>query len=277
MPNFYGRPGKSAIRTLKDIVNKASKKGGLPHVNRAEKQQVFTAFEKVFTKRGKEPVKMDIAKMQKEVFNRFRNNRRDRLDPKEVGEVEKALGFEKIYTKKIGSKFSEIIRAEKKLEAENKTQKIKEPEKIQKPSKLKALQQKIKEPQKLSNVSGGKISNEGSKQGISNIKASEPDTAVKETKGFKPSKSGMSHAAFAPATSYDFSERDPRLNALEEPDSEISLKALISKIPQRPLDNETPSEIPDWKTAAYGPKTPDSPEPSGLPESAGTQNKDIDD
>ncbi|MDP3057226.1 MAG: hypothetical protein Q8N37_01745 [bacterium] len=277
MPNFYGKPGKSAIRTLKDVVNKASKKGGLPHVNRVEKQQVFTAFEKVFTKRGKEPVKMDIAKMQKEVFNKFRNNRRDRLDPKEVGEVEKVLGLEKIYTKKIGSKLSEIARAEKKLEAENKTQKAVEPEKIQKPSKLKVLQQKIKEPKAFTVVSNSKISDEGSKQGMSNIKVPEPGTAAKETKGFKPSKSGMSHAAFAPAISYNFPERDPRLNTIAEPDSEISPKALISKIPQQPLDNEMPAVIPDWKTAAYGPKTSDLPESSSLPESAGTQNKDIDD
>lgn len=277
MPNFYGKPGKSAIRTLKDIVNKASKTGGLPHVNRIEKQQVLTAFEKVFTKRGKEPVKMDIAKMQKEVFNKFRNSRKDHLNPKEVGEIEKALGLEKIYTKKIGSKLSEITRAEKKLEAENKTQKTAEPEKIQKPSKLKVLQQKIKELKAFAAVSNSKISDEGSKQSTPNINVPEPDTAAKETKGFKPSKSGMSHAAFAPTISYNFPERDPSLNTLEEPDSEISPKAVIPKTPQQPPDNEAPSEIPDWKTAAYDPKISDSPVPSNLPESAGTQNKDIDD
>lgn len=199
----------------------------------------------------------------------------DKLRPKDLDKVLRHSRQQKTFEKWQTDHISEYLKKGGWSRKET-APKAQESEKTRKPSRIKTILQKIKEPKILSKIPNNKISSEVSKQGMSSKKTSASDTIVKEVKGFKTPKSGMSHAAFTPAMSYDFSGRDPKFDMPQEPDSEILYKALGSKTPQEQLDRKSPPEIPDWKLAAYDKKTPNSSKPSHLAESRETQNKDID-
>lgn len=125
MKKFFGTNGNSAVKTFGRKLDKAFREGKMPGVSVFEKKQIFDRVKKVFTVKGKEARFFELNKFQKEVSNPLRFKSGDRLDPKEVAQFEKALGpeFSQRYTKRIGSKYNEIVRAEKRQATKDKEQK----------------------------------------------------------------------------------------------------------------------------------------------------------
>lgn len=212
MRKFFGTNGNSAVKTFGKKLDKAFREGKMPGVSLSEKKVIFDRVKKVFTVKGKEATSFELRKFQKEVSNPLRFRSGDKLDPKEVARFEKALGpeFETRYTKQVGSKYNEVVSAEKRLAIREKKQKALEIKKEQKSPNLKKeynakafhddLRERVKRRketlEKLADVNDRFGGNKSSPNEIDGKETSGKDAADKASvsnvsvKGFGPAKSG---------------------------------------------------------------------------------------